>query len=105
MRNPLFKILGTFTLIALICGSQAVKAQQLVTIRGKVVDKGDKLPVIGTTVVELDKDRRTVTGVTTDINGNFALRESNTSHQISVSFIGYRTFFSGAINNRTEINV
>src|SRR5687767_4183307 len=60
-------------------------------IRGKVIDKKDKLPVIGATVTEIDKEKRTLNGVTTDIDGNFVLRVSNPQNKISVSFLGYKT--------------
>ncbi|WP_242689173.1 SusC/RagA family TonB-linked outer membrane protein [Pedobacter sp. SYSU D00535] len=75
-----------------------------ITVRGKVTDRGDKQPIIGASVVELDKDGRTVAGVSTDIDGNFALRVSNPNNSIAVSFIGYKTFRQ-AIGGRTTLNI
>ena len=58
-----------------------------VTIRGRVIDKKDKQSLIGATVVEIDKDKRTVSGVATDLNGNFALKLKNPKNKISFSLI------------------
>ncbi|SFW57681.1 SusC/RagA family TonB-linked outer membrane protein [Chitinophaga sancti] len=74
------------------------------TIRGRVTDATTHMPVIGASVAELDKDKRTVTGVATDIDGNFAIRVADLQHQVSVSFISYKTVVQG-INNRTTINI
>ncbi|MEJ6980691.1 SusC/RagA family TonB-linked outer membrane protein [Pedobacter sp. P351] len=73
-------------------------------IRGKVIDKKDKLPVIGATVTEIDKEKRTLNGVTTDIDGNFVLRVSNPQNKISVSFLGYKTS-TYDVGNRTVLDV
>ena len=105
MKKSLFSCFKLLLLL-FIAGSSALQAQtQYVTIRGKVIDRKDKLPVIGASVVELNKDKRTVTGVSTDIDGNFAIRVSNTENQLSVSFIGYKTYYSGAIKDRTVLNI
>ena len=53
-------------------------------VRGKIIDRKDKLPVIGATVTEIDKDKRTLNGVTTDIDGNFVIRISNPLNKISI---------------------
>lgn len=74
-------------------------------IRGKVLDKKDRLPVIGASVVELNKEKRTVTGVNTDMEGNFAIKVSNIENQLSVSFIGYQTYLTGPINTRRSITI
>jgi TonB-linked SusC/RagA family outer membrane protein len=87
------------------CGGVKAQVQQGVTIRGQVIDKKDKQPVIGASVIEFDKDHRTITGVTTDINGNYAIKVSNTNNQISISYIGYKTYLSGSIADRRVINV
>lgn len=99
-------ITGSFLLAVIILNTSVLLAQapQFSTIKGKVIDSKDKLPVIGASVVELDKDGRTLSGVSTDINGNFALKVSSTSNQLSVSFIGYKTFRQG-INGRSQINI
>ncbi|MEJ6979477.1 SusC/RagA family TonB-linked outer membrane protein [Pedobacter sp. P351] len=73
-------------------------------VRGKVIDARDKGPVISASVIEIDKDNRTVTGTVTDIDGNFALIIKNVNNRIKISSIGYNAFTS-AIGNRKTFNV
>ncbi|MDT3402128.1 SusC/RagA family TonB-linked outer membrane protein [Mucilaginibacter terrae] len=73
------------------------------TIRGKITDRKDKAPLVGVTVVEIDKEKRIVGGVSTDIDGNYALRIKNRQNKISVSLIGYKTVVVD-INDRATIN-
>lgn len=94
-------------LVYFLLFSSAIMAQvpsAPVIIRGKVIDKKDKSPVIGVSVIEVDNNKRTVNGVTTDPEGNFALRVSDTHNRISFSFIGYKTI-TQTLNGRTTINV
>lgn len=93
-------------MLVLFCTPAYLRAQNAdrTTVRGKVIDAKDKQAVIGASVVELDKDKRTISGTTTDIDGNFALRVTNTQNQIQVSFIGYKPIIEG-INGRTVINI
>ncbi|WP_295770168.1 SusC/RagA family TonB-linked outer membrane protein [uncultured Mucilaginibacter sp.] len=62
-----------------------------ILIKGRVTDLRDKLPVIGATVVEQDKDGRTISGQATDIDGNFALKVTDVTHKIVISTIGYKS--------------
>jgi TonB-linked SusC/RagA family outer membrane protein len=96
-----------YCFIAFILFNNTLKAQQVtgkITVQGRVVDKMDKIPIIGGYVVERDKDMRYVTGVPTDINGNFAIKISNPENLISFSYIGYQTIIQ-PINGRTIINI
>ncbi|MVT12391.1 SusC/RagA family TonB-linked outer membrane protein [Chitinophaga tropicalis] len=81
----------------------AQKTAPKITVTGRVLDAKTRLPIIGASVVELDKDGRTIAGVVTDIDGNFALRVADMQHRISVSFISYKTIVQG-INDRRTIN-
>ena len=54
-----------------------------VLIKGRVTDKAG--PLVGATVIEQDKDNRTIIGVATDIDGNFALHISDVTHKLVVS--------------------
>lgn len=92
-------------LVLTIAGQSFAQTKTTLIVKGKVIDAKDKLPVIGASVVEVDKDNRTVGGVSTDIEGNYALKISNPEHKIMVSFIGYETQRGIAINGRTTINV
>jgi TonB-linked SusC/RagA family outer membrane protein len=108
MRNKYFLsivllMVGVFLLPLSILAQQS-PASTPVIVRGKITDKADKLAIIGASVVELDKDKRTVTGVVTDIDGNYALKIKDPSHTISVSYLGYKTQ-TFAINGRATINV
>jgi TonB-linked SusC/RagA family outer membrane protein len=80
------------------------KAPEKITVRGRVIDKGDKSAIIGGSVVERDKDMRFITGVATDIDGNFAIKISNPANLISFSFLGYKTIIQ-QIKGRTTFNV
>lgn len=101
-----FKIFWCLIVLSALFTVRDAKAQgtQRIVIRGKVIDAKDKLAVIGASVVELDKDRRIIRGVTTDIDGNFALPVSDLKNTLQVSYLGYRTYFQ-PINGRTTINV
>jgi len=79
-------------------------AQQTIVIRGKVLDSQTKSPVSGASVVELDKENRTVRGTTTNINGEYALGLQSNENKLSVSIIGYQTV-TEAIQKRTKIDV
>jgi TonB-linked SusC/RagA family outer membrane protein len=70
--------------------AQDAPAAQTV-LRGKITDKKDKSPIAHVSVAEVDKDGRIVRGVTTDIDGNYALKISNPNHKVSISYIGYKT--------------
>ena len=105
MKKSILTILGflfafSFTLTVRAQGQPG----KITTVRGQVIDAQDKQPVIGASVIEVDKDGRTVSGTTTDISGNFSLRLKNSEDKISVSYLGYKTF-SAAINNRPVINI
>lgn len=108
------KILTDFSLCCLVfilmivSGIQNARAQTkpaaVAVVRGKVTDKGDKQPVIGASVVELDNEKRTIGGISTDIDGNYVLKISNPNNRISFSLIGYKTVVLN-ISGRTAINV
>jgi TonB-linked SusC/RagA family outer membrane protein len=104
MKKSLLK--AAFALMVIL-GSPAYLLAQTdtrITVRGKITDQKDKSAIIGASVVEIDKDKRFITGISTDINGNFALRVTSLQHQIQVSFLGYKTFVT-AINGRTTIDI
>lgn len=92
-------------LVLTVAGPSFAQTKTPLIVKGKVIDAKDKLPVIGASVVEVDKDNRTVGGVSTDIEGNYALKISNPENKIMVSFIGYETQRGIVINGRTTINV
>ena len=56
-----------------ILGCNLAFAQQRAIIRGRVIDKVEKVPVIGANVIEYDRDNRIINGTVCDINGDFTL--------------------------------
>ncbi|MBC7616688.1 MAG: SusC/RagA family TonB-linked outer membrane protein [Pedobacter sp.] len=79
---------GIFILICCLFMSILTKAQTQ-TVRGRIIDKSDKQPVVGASVVLIDKDRRVVRGVASDINGNYVLQVADKSYRIMVSYLGF----------------
>ncbi len=95
----------TFMLLFFIgFSSIAQTATDKILIKGKIIDAADKSSIIGASVIEKDKDDRTVTGVSTNIDGDFAIKISNPSNKLSVSYIGYKTQIL-SIGNRKIFNV
>jgi TonB-linked SusC/RagA family outer membrane protein len=68
-----------------------ISAQDANIVRGQVIDATNKEPLLGATVVEQDAEKRTVTGVITDFDGNFAIRMKNTNNKLVISTLGYKT--------------
>jgi hypothetical protein len=93
---------ATAALIALLASD--VQAQESSSVRGTVTDKSDRSPLVGVSVAELDKTGRIVSGVLTDLNGGYLLKNVNSEHTITFSFIGFVTV-KEAVNNRSVINV
>ena len=105
MEKDLFKIIFSWIiLLFLLLPGTEVQAQQRVVISGVVTSKTDGEPLVGVTIAEKDKNNRIVSGVITDVNGEYAIRMVNPKNTLSFSFIG---FIQQNINpkNRTKINV
>jgi len=79
-----------FILFCLLVSSIA-NAQQINYVRGKVIDKKDKQPIVGASVLLVDKDRRVIKGVSTDVDGNYSLPVVDKTSRITVSYIGYKS--------------
>ena len=73
-------------------------------IRGKVISVADGTSLPVASIVELDKNNRIVKGTTSDIDGNFAIRVSDTGNKLQISFIGYKSA-TVDINNQTNLVV
>ena len=72
--------------------SAVVKAQTpITTVRGRIIDKKDKSPIPGASVMLIDKDKRVIKGVSSDLDGNYVLPVPDKTLRIIVSFIGYNT--------------
>ncbi len=80
-RNGLLLIMAVFLAAPLV--------SQTGTLRGKVFDANDKLPLIGANIVLKDA---TAIGTTTDLDGNFVLPDVDLGDQILlVSYVSYAT--------------
>ncbi len=77
-----------FILLLLFGASCPVLAQDIKTIRGQVIDKDSKYPLVGAKVVVVDTG--TVNGTVTDENGYFKLEVPLGRVSLRVSYIGYK---------------
>ncbi len=82
--------------------SQGVIAQRT-SVQGKVTG-ANKRPVPDVTVAEVDADGRTIRAVKTDVEGNFVINVTSTTHKLSFSHISFRSQLL-SINTRTTFNV
>lgn len=81
-----------------------VSAQKTEIIKGLIIDKITEETMPGVNVVEIDDKGRFVSGVVSDINGNYILKVKDVTDSIQVSYVGYKkSVFS--IDKRTTINV
>lgn len=105
MRLKNTKILYFFLFAVITLASLPVFAQdKSILVRGKIVDSGDNLSIPGATIVEQDSENRTVTGVISDIDGNFAIRVKNSNNKLYISTIGYKSKVI-PINGRETIKI
>jgi hypothetical protein len=93
--------LGLGALLCFLLASFIANAQQINYVRGKIIDKKDKQPIIGASVIIVDKDRRVIKGVSSDIDGNYTLPVADKTYRISVSYIGYKSTAPIAIDKAT----
>jgi TonB-linked SusC/RagA family outer membrane protein len=101
MRKAYYIIISSFFLLFFLVGN--VNAQTTV-VRGKVISSSDKLPLIGVSVIEKNKDNRVVTGAKTDLNGEFVFKVVNKTDRLDFSYIGYKST-SRPIGNTTTFSV
>ncbi|HEX8461225.1 MAG TPA: SusC/RagA family TonB-linked outer membrane protein, partial [Segetibacter sp.] len=98
-----FKKIGCIILFACMWFVRMDAQTGQAIVKGKIVDSKTKEAIEGASVSELDPDGRIIKGAATDIEGNFVLRITNPRHQVSVSYVGYKTTSVG-INGRQTIN-
>ncbi|SDG93396.1 TonB-linked outer membrane protein, SusC/RagA family [Pedobacter terrae] len=76
-----------------------VALAQNITVKGKVIDGGDKTPLPGVTILV----KGTQTGTQTDVNGGYSI-SAPANATLVFNFVGY-TALEQAVNNQTTINV
>ena len=91
MKHHFTNLSHCIILFLITISTYQLSAQQSDVIRGQVLDAATKEPLLGATVIEQDSEKRTVTGVVTDFDGNFAIRVKNVKNQLVVSTLGYKT--------------
>ena len=99
MNFRLHKLLFLLTVFCL----SALAASAQVVIKGKITEKNGN-PISGVSVSILDADGRIVSGASTDLEGNFVIKNVNTKNRISISSIGYKSITQN-IGNRTVFNL
>jgi len=104
MKHIFSGLLYSILFSPLLFSVHAFAQDATLIIRGKIVDKKDKSPVQHVSVAEVDADGRIVRGVTTDIDGNFALKITDPKNKVSFSYIGYKTITEN-IKGRSTINI
>lgn len=76
-----------------------VALAQNITVKGKVIDGGDKTPLPGVSILI----KGTQGGTQTDVNGNYSI-SAPANATLVFNFVGY-TALEQAVNNQTTINV
>jgi TonB-linked SusC/RagA family outer membrane protein len=76
-----------------------VALAQNITVKGKVIDGGDKTPLPGVSILI----KGTQSGTQTDVNGNYTL-SAPANATLVFNFVGYAAL-EQAVNNQTTINV
>jgi TonB-linked SusC/RagA family outer membrane protein len=73
-------------------------------IRGVVSDASNGEPLIGATVVQIDKSNRYINGTITDVNGNYSIKVTGDGPVLGFSYIGY-DFQTVEAGTKTELNI
>ncbi|MDR3365861.1 MAG: SusC/RagA family TonB-linked outer membrane protein [Prevotellaceae bacterium] len=102
--RKLFLMLVFVPLFAAV-SAEALYAQSKILIRGKVVDKGNGVALVGVSITEIDKDNRIIGGTQSDMNGSYSITVKNEGgNKLSFSYLGYKSQVI-AIDNKAVINV
>jgi TonB-linked SusC/RagA family outer membrane protein len=101
MKKYFVQLICSFCLVAasFITGNAQTPS---ITVQGKITD-GDKKPIHGATVSEVDEEGRTIKADRTDVDGNFSLKVTNKKHKLSISHISFKTIVVN-IDDKTVIN-
>ncbi len=99
-----FKYYCLLTLLLLASVPSGLWAQNTKIIRGVVKDKSDQLPLPGANVIIKNENDRFIKGVTTDVDGRYAIEVTIPNAILQVTFIGYKAF-SVPVTNQVTLNV
>lgn len=86
-----FSVCSILSIILFLFSFQTSYAQEITsTIRGKVLDKDTRIPLIGVSILLLG-DSSSFKGTVSDINGDFELKEVPVGrHELKFTYIGYQ---------------
>ncbi|MFV0593844.1 MAG: SusC/RagA family TonB-linked outer membrane protein [Draconibacterium sp.] len=102
IEHYLYKIL--ITPVLLFCLLATAYGQNVIILRGTIVDKSNNDPIVGAYVVEINENNRVLNGTSTDFNGNFTIKLSRKDATLKSSFIGYKTS-TKELNGETIIKI
>lgn len=94
-------------MISLWLSANAIAQEQVVNITGHIVDQASKDPIPFATINLLDKEtKQSITGTTTDENGDFSLKTNTPDFYLEISFIGYEKIKLDDLNiEQNEVNI
>lgn len=84
-------------LVILLLFSDMSFAQERTIVSGTITDTSGS-PLIGATIIERDKENRTLSSAITDFDGNFVLSIKNANNTLVIRYVGYveKTLVPGA---------
>ncbi len=85
--------------MTVLLAPQALLAQ--VAIKSSVIDKATKEPIVGVTIIEVDKPTN---GVASDLDGNFTLKVDSADDLVAFSYINYKTI-TRSVSELKEVTV
>lgn len=86
------------------------QSQDRIIISGNVTDRSGQ-PLVGATVIEIDRENRTLSGSITDFDGNFTLSIRNPNNTLAFRYVGFierklvpgeRRFIRIALDDQTQ---
>ena len=98
------KLMFLFVCICLMQGFNLHAQDGTFVVKGVITEKGNKSPVQGVTISEVDADGRVLKGTSSDIEGNYALKVTNPRGKLLITNIGYKTLELN-IQGRSTINI
>lgn len=92
------------TLICLLLGAMQLNAQSILIVRGKITLKETGAPLVGVTVIEINRENRVVNGIVSDLNGFYQIKVEDKTDSLRFTMIGMQTI-TQAIGQSAIINV
>src|SRR5450759_248812 len=92
------------TLICLLLGAMQLNAQSILIVRGKITLKETGAPLVGVTVIEINRENRVVNGIISDLNGIYQIKVEDKTDSLRFTMIGMQTI-TQAIGQSAIINV